>query len=279
LDSNQGSTLKKLIVQDTLVSLTRVNEEDYISLTDIARVRNPDEPKDVIKNWLRNRATVEYLGLWEKINNADFKGVEFDSFKSQAGANSFTLSPNKWIETTGAIGIKSTVGRGGGTYAHRDIAFEFASWVSAEFKLYLIKEFQRLKEAESTKLELGWDIKRALARINYKIHTDAIKETIIPHSITSAQSGHIYASEADVLNMALFGMTAKEWRGSNPELPGNIRDAATVEQLVVLSNLESLNAAFIRQGISQPERLKTLNELAIGQLRSLLDYNTAGKLK
>jgi len=279
LDSNQGSTLKKLIVQDTLVSLTRVNEEDYISLTDIARVRNPDEPKDVIKNWLRNRATVEYLGLWEKINNADFKGVEFDSFKSQAGANSFTLSPNKWIETTGAIGIKSTVGRGGGTYAHRDIAFEFASWVSAEFKLYLIKEFQRLKEAESTKLELGWDIKRALARINYKIHTDAIKETIIPHSITSAQYGHIYASEADVLNMALFGMTAKEWRGSNPELPGNIRDAATVEQLVVLSNLESLNAAFIRQGISQPERLKTLNELAIGQLRSLLDYNTAGKLK
>jgi len=271
--------LKKLIVQDTLVSLTRVNEEDYISLTDIARVRNPDEPKDVIKNWLRNRATVEYLGLWEKINNADFKGVEFDSFKSQAGANSFTLSPNKWIETTGAIGIKSTVGRGGGTYAHRDIAVEFASWVSAEFKLYLIKEFQRLKEAESTKLELGWDIKRALARINYKIHTDAIKETIIPHSITSAQYGHIYASEADVLNMALFGMTAKEWRGSNPELPGNIRDAATVEQLVVLSNLESLNAAFIRQGISQPERLKTLNELAIGQLRSLLDYNTAGKLK
>jgi hypothetical protein len=271
--------LKKLIVQDTLVSLTKVNDEDYISLTDIARVRNPDEPKDVIKNWLRNRATVEYLGLWEKINNVAFKGVEFDSFKSQAGSNSFTLSPNKWIEATGAIGIKSAVGRGGGTYAHRDIAFEFASWVSAEFKLYLIKEFQRLKEAESIKLELGWDIKRTLARINYKIHTDAIKETIIPHSITAVRSEHFYASEADVLNIALFGMTAKEWRVNNPELPGNIRDGATVEQLVVLSNLESLNAAFIRQGISQPERLKTLNELAIGQLRSLFDYNTAGKLK
>jgi hypothetical protein len=271
--------LKKLIVQDTLVSLTRVNDDDYISLTDIARVRNPDEPKDVVKNWLRNRSTVEYLGLWEKINNAAFKGVEFDSFKRQAGSNSFTLSPNKWIEATGAIGIKSAAGRGGGTYAHRDIAFEFASWVSAEFKLYLIKEFQRLKEDESVRLESGWDIKRSLARINYKIHTDAIKEAIIPHSITPAQTGYIYASEADLLNVALFGMAAKEWREQNPDQPGNIRDAATVEQLVVLSNLESLNAAFIRQGIAQPERLKALNELAIGQLRSLLGHNTAGKLK
>lgn len=271
--------MKKLIVQDTLVSLTRVNDDDYISLTDIARVRNPDEPKDVVKNWLRNRSTVEYLGLWEKINNAAFKGVEFDSFKHQAGSNSFTLSPNKWIETTGAIGIKSAVGRGGGTYAHRDIAFEFASWVSAEFKLYLIKEFQRLKEEESVRLESGWDIKRSLARINYKIHTDAIKDAIIPHSITPAQTGYIYASEADLLNVALFGMAAKEWREQNPDQPGNIRDAATVEQLVVLSNLESLNAAFIRQGIAQPERLKALNELAIGQLCSLLGHNTAGKLK
>ncbi len=261
------------------MSLTRVNDDDYISLTDIARVRNPDEPKDVVKNWLRNRATVEYLGLWEKINNTDFKGVEFDSFRLQAGSNSFTLSPNKWIEATGAIGIKSTVGRGGGTYAHRDIAFEFASWVSAEFKLYLIKEFQRLKEEEAVRLESGWDFKRSLARINYKIHTDAIKEAIIPNSITLVKTGYIYASEADMLNVALFGMTAKAWREQNPELPGNIRDAATVEQLVVLSNLESLNAAFIRQGLSQPERLKVLNELAISQLRSLLGYNTAGKLK
>lgn len=271
--------MKKLIVQDTLVSLTRVNDDDYISLTDIARVRNPDEPKDVVKNWLRNRATVEFLGLWEKINNAAFKGVEFDSFRFQAGSNSFTLSPNKWIEATGAIGIKSTAGRGGGTYAHRDIAFEFASWVSAEFKLYLIKEFQRLKEEEAIRLESGWDIKRSLARINYKIHTDAIKEAIIPHSITPEQIGHIYASEADLLNVALFGMTAKEWREQNPDQPGNIRDVATIEQLVVLSNLESLNAAFIRQGISQIERLKALNELAIGQLRSLAGINTAGRLK
>jgi hypothetical protein len=275
----QGAVLKKLIVQDTLVSLTRINDDDYISLTDIARVRNPDEPKDVVKNWLRNRSPVEYLGLWEKINNVAFKGVEFDSFKLQAGSNSFTLSPNKWIEATGAIGIKSTAGRGGGTYAHRDIAFEFASWVSAELKLYLIKEFQRLKEEDAIKLESGWDFKRSLARINYKIHTDAIKEAIIPHSITPTQTGYIYASEADLLNVALFGMTAKEWREQKPDQPGNIRDAATVEQLVVLSNLESLNAAFIRQGLSQPERMKTLNELAIGQLRSLLGYNTAGKLK
>lgn len=271
--------MKKLIVQDTLVSLTRINDDDYISLTDIARVRNPDEPKDVVKNWLRNRGTVEYLGLWEKINNATFKGVEFDSFRLQAGSNSFTLSPNKWIEATGAIGIKSTVGRGGGTYAHRDITFEFASWVSAEFKLYLIKEFQRLKEDEAIRLESGWNFKRSLARVNYKIHTDAIKETIIPNSITLTQTGHIYASEADLLNVALFGMTAKAWREQNMELPGNIRDAASVEQLVVLSNLESLNAAFIRQGLSQPERLKALNELAISQLRSLLSYNTAEKLK
>lgn len=271
--------MKKLIVQDTFVSLTRVNDDDYISLTDIARVRNPDEPKDVVKNWLRNRSTVEYLGLWEKINNAAFKGVEFDAFKLQAGSNSFTLSPNKWIEATGAIGIKSTAGRGGGTYAHRDIAFEFASWVSAEFKLYLIKEFQRLKEDEAVRLESGWDFKRSLARINYKIHTDAIKETIIPNSITPAQIGYIYASEADLLNVALFGMVAKAWREQHPDESGNIRDAATVEQLVVLSNLESLNAAFIRQGLSQPERLKVLNELAIGQLRSLISHNTLGKFK
>lgn len=271
--------MKKLIVQDTLVSLTRVHDDDYISLTDIARVRNPDEPKDVVKNWLRNRATVEFLGLWEKINNTGFKGVEFDSFRFQAGSNSFTLSPNKWIEATGAIGIKSTAGRGGGTYAHRDIAFEFASWVSAEFKLYLIKEFQRLKEDEAVRLESGWDIKRSLARINYRIHTDAIKETIIPRSITPVQSSLIYASEADLLNVALFGMTAKEWRDKKTDQSGSIRDEATVEQLVVLSNLESLNAAFIRQGFAQPERLKLLNELAISQLRSLMGLNTAGKLK
>lgn len=266
------------MVQNTSISLSRINEDDYISLTDIARIRNPDEPKDVVKNWLRNRSTIEYLGLWEKINNPNFKGVEFDSFKQQAGTNSFTLSPNKWIETTNATGIKSTVGRNGGTFAHRDIAFEFASWVSAEFRLYLIKEFQRLKEEEALRLETGWDIKRSLARINYRIHTDAIKDVIIPQAITAQQSVIVYASEADVLNMALFGMTAKEWRDKNRELTGNIRDYASVEQLVILSNLESLNAVFIRQGLPQKDRLLALNEIAITQFRSLSKHGAVKKL-
>jgi hypothetical protein len=270
--------MKKMMVQNTPVSISRINEDDYISLTDIARVRNPDEPKDVVKNWLRNRSTIEYLGLWEKINNPEFKGVEFDSFKQQAGTNSFTLSPNKWIETTGATGIKSTVGRNGGTFAHRDIAFEFASWVSAEFRLYLIKEFQRLKEEEALRLETGWDIKRSLARINYRIHTDAIKEVIVPQAITLQQAVIIYASEADVLNMALFGMTAKEWRDKNPKLTGNIRDYASVEQLVILSNLESLNAVFIRQGLPQKDRLLALNEIAITQIRSLSKHGAIKQL-
>lgn len=270
--------MKKIAVQNTVVTLTSINNLDYISLTDIARARNPDEPKDVVKNWLRNRSTIEYLGLWEKINNPEFKGVEFDSFISQAGANSFTLSPSKWIDATGAIGIKSTAGRNGGTFAHKDIAFEFASWVSAEFKLYLIKEFQRLKEEESARLELGWDLKRSLARINYRIHTDAIKENIIPQSIPKQNVGLIYASEADVLNVALFGTTAKDWREHNQNKEGNIRDYATVEQLVVLSNLESLNAVLIRQGVQQYERLTALNEVAITQLRSLAQHRSVKKL-
>jgi hypothetical protein len=270
--------MKKLMVQNTVVSISRINEDDYISLTDIARVRNPDEPKDVVKNWLRNRSTIEYIGLWEKINNPEFKGVEFDSFRQQAGSNSFTLSPNKWIETTGAIGITSTVGRNGGTFAHRDIAFEFASWVSAEFRMYLIKEFQRLKEEEAFRLETGWDVTRTLARINYRIHTDAIKDVIIPHTITAQQAVIIYASEADVLNVALFGMTAKEWREKNQKLTGNIRDYATVEQLVILSNLESLNSVFIRQGLPQKKRLLALNEIAISQLKSLSKHGAVKKL-
>lgn len=265
--------MKKLQVQDTLVALTRINEEDYLSLTDIARVKNSTEPKDVVKNWLRTRSTIEFLGLWETINNPEFKGVEFDAFKQQAGSNSFTLSPNKWIETTGAIGVRSTAGRNGGTYAHKDIAFEFASWVSAEFKLFLIKEFQRLKEEETLKLEQGWDVKRTLARINYRIHTDAIKETIVPALLTTQQQTTVYASEADMLNVALFGMTAKEWRESNPANSGNIRDHASVEQLVVLSNLESLNATLIRQEISQAARVRLLNEVAVTQLRSLANQN------
>lgn len=239
-------TNTKLIVQNTIVSITRIEQADFISLTDIARIKNPNEPKDVVKNWLRTRSTIEFLGLWEKINNPNFKGVEFDSFKSEAGTNSFTLSPNKWIEATNAIGIRSTSGRNGGTYAHKDIAFEFASWVSAEFKLFLIKEFQRLKDEEISSRALEWNLTRSLSKINYRIHTDAIAQNIIPQVVTKAQAGLIYATEADVLNVALFGMVAKQWREQNKGKDGNIRDYATVEQLVVLSNLESINAELIR---------------------------------
>jgi len=260
----------QIIVQDTVVTLTRVNESDFISLTDIARVRNADEPKDVVKNWLRTRSTIEFLGLWEKINNPAFKGVEFDSFKNEAGSNSFTLSPTKWIDVTAAIGIKSTSGRNGGTYAHKDIAFEFASWVSAEFKLFLIREFQRLKDEESKKESLEWNLSRSLSKINYRIHTDAISANLIPSSISGKKASAIYSSEADVLNMALFGITAREWREANPEKKGNVRDYAAIEQLVVLSNLESLNAELIRKEINQTDRLKALNATAILQMRSLL---------
>jgi hypothetical protein len=268
-----------LLVQDTIVSFTRIAQGDFISLTDIARVKNPDEPKDVVKNWLRSRSTLDFLGLWEKINNPGFKGVEFDSFKNQAGTNSFTLSPSKWIEVTGAIGIRSTAGRTGGTYAHQDIAFEFASWVSAEFKLYLIKEFQRLKIEESQAKSLEWNLTRSLSKINYRIHTDAIAENIIPQAVTSQQAGLIYASEADVLNMALFGITAKQWREQNQTKHGNMRDHASVEQLIILSNLESINAELIRQSIPQAERLLALNNTAIHQMRSLLGAATALKIK
>jgi len=271
--------MKKITLQNMMVTLTSINDMDYISLTDIARVRNPDEPKDAVKNWLRNRSTIEYLGLWEKTNNPEFKGVEFDDFKIQAGSNSFTLSPSKWVEATGAIGIKSTAGRNGGTYAHNDLAFECASWVSAEFKLFLIKEFQRLKEEESARLELGWDLKRSLARINYRIHTDASNESIIPQSVTAQKAELIYAAKADVLNVALFGKTAEEWRENSKSLDGNIRDYATVEQLVVLSHLESLNAVLIRQALPQSERLAVLNAVAITQLTSLSHNRSTKSLK
>jgi len=269
----------KLIVQNTIVSITRIEQSDYISLTDIARVKNPNEPKDVVKNWLRTRSTIEFLGLWEKINNPNFKGVEFDSFKAEAGTNSFTLSPNKWIETTSAIGIRSASGRAGGTYAHKDIAFEFASWVSAEFKLFLIKEFQRLKDEEISSRALEWNLTRSLSKINYRIHTDAIAQNIIPKIITKTQAGLIYASEADVLNVALFGMTAKQWRDQNKNKEGNLRDHAAVEQLVVLSNLESINAELIRQGVAQSDRIIALNQTAAHQMRSLLDSPEMKRLK
>jgi hypothetical protein len=269
----------KLTVQNINVSLRKINNEDFISLTDIARSKNNDEPKDVVKNWLRNKNTIEFLGLWETINNENFKGVEFDTFKNEAGLNSFTLSPTKWIKATNAIGLITKVGKNGGTFAHVDIAFEFASWISAEFKLFLIKEFQRLKNDEIQKKQIGWDLKRGISKINYKIHTDAIKSNLIPDQLTSNQVSFVYANEADILNMALFGMTAKEWRDKNLKLEGNIRDYSSVEQLVVLSNMESMNAELIKNNISQKQRLEILNEMAISQLNSINNINGIKKLE
>lgn len=271
---------KKIVVKGVQVTTLINTNVDYISLTDIAKLKNQDSPADVVKNWTRTRSTIEFLGLWEKINNPNFKLVEFEGFKNESGSNAFVLSPQKWVEATNAIGMISKSGRyGGGTFAHKDVAFEFASWISAEFKLYLIKEFQRLKEEENERLSTGWNIKRELAKVNYKIHTDAIKFHLIPPDITKQAANIVYANEADVLNVALFGMTAKEWRDSNSKKPGNIRDYSFLEQLVVLANLESLNAEFIRQGLAQGERLIKLNEIAIIQIRSLLDSPLIKKLK
>ena len=258
----------KLTVLEQEISIIK---DDYISLTDIAKYKDSQEANEIIRNWLRNRNTIEFLGLWEQLNNFDFKPVEFDGFKKEAGLNSFTMSPKKWCENTNAIGIISKSGRYGGTYAHKDIAFEFGMWISAEFKIYLIKEFQRLKEEEQK--QLGWDIRRNLTKLNYKIHTDAIKQNLIPKELTPAQINFVYASEADILNVALFGMTAKEWRESNPKLDGNIRDYADVNQLVCLANMESLNAHFIEEKLSQSVRLQKLNQLAINQMR-ILNTNT-----
>jgi hypothetical protein len=243
------------------------NEEDYICITDIARYKNSDNTDDLIRNWLRNRNTIEFLGIWEQLNNPDFNPVEFDGFRKQAGLHSFTLTPKQWIERTRARGIIAKPGRYGGTFAHKDIAFEFASWISVEFKLYLIKEFQRLKEEE--RKQLGWDIRRNLAKINYRIHTDAIRENLIPPALTKTQINRIYATEADLLNMALFGVTAKEWRDMNPDKNGNIRDYADISQLVCLSNLENLNAQFISDSLPQSERIEKLNGIAIHQMTLL----------
>lgn len=257
------------------------DEDDYISLTDMAKKRNPEFPADVIKNWLRNRSTIEFLGLWERMNNLEFNMVEFDQFKFESGSNSFVLSPQKWIKSTNAIGIRSKSGRYGGTFAHKDIAFEFASWISPEFKLYIIKDYQRLKEDENSRLSLDWNLRRTLSKTNYKIHTDAIKEHLIPKGISEKQKGITYANEADVLNVALFGKTAKEWRDANPTKSKreNIRDSATLEQLIVLTNLESYNAVMIKEGLPQSERLEKLNEAAIMQSKSLMDNPSLKKLK
>lgn len=270
----------QLIVKGISISIVKIDYESYISLTDIARNKNTEEPKDVVKNWMRSRTTIEFLGLWEQLNNPDFKGVEFDSFLFEAGSNSFTLSPSKWIETTNAKGIITKQGNNGGTFAHQDIAFEFASWVSSGFKLYLIKEFQRLKTDENDRLKLDWNLQRTLSKVNYHIHTDAIKENLIPAKLSKQQISFVYANEADLLNMALFGKTAKQWREENPKAKGNIRDEASIEQLVVLTNLESINAMLIKQKLSQAERLVQLNEMAIVQMKSLVNRpNTIKKIK
>jgi hypothetical protein len=272
--------MKKINTQGLQIYTFKQKEDDYISLTDIAKYKNKDEPADIVKNWMRSRSTIEYLGFWEKINNPKFKLVEFDGFKNEAGSNGFVLSPHKWIEGTGAIGLISKSGRyGGGTFAHKDIAFEFATWVSPEFKFYLIKEFQRLKVEENTRLTLGWDAKRALTKINYRIHTDSIKENIVlPQELSQKDASIVYATEADVLNKALFGMTAQEWKSLNKNKEGNMRDYSDVYQLICLANLETLNSEFIKMEMTQKERLLKLNEIAIVQMKSLLANNTVKKL-
>jgi len=267
----------KIEVLNTEVKVKTVNENDFICLTDIAKSKNPEHPDDLIRNWLRNRNTLELLGIWEQLHNLEFNPVEFDGIRKQAGLNSFTLTPKQWIALTGAIGLDSRAGRYGGTYGHKDIAFEFASWVSVEFKLYLIKEFQRLKDEELK--QLGWDVRRQLTKINYRIHSDAIKEHLIPPELSNAQVNLVYASEADLLNMALFGKTAKQWRDENLGEKGNIRDFANVSQLVCLANLENLNAHFIQERMNQPERLQRLNQTAIQQMKLLVEDRTTKRLE
>jgi len=258
--------MSKISVQGTEITILSKHQQDYISLTDM--VKNIENGLALIEKWLRNKNTIEFLGIWEEIYNSSFNSPEFEGIKNQAGLNRFVLSVKQWVEKTNSKGIIAKAGRYGGTYAHKDIAFEFASWVSPQFKLYLIKEFQRLKDEEQK--QLGWDIKRNLAKINYVIHTDAIREHLIPYRLTKEQQNIIYANEADVLNMALFGMTAKQWRDSNQDKKGNIRDYANVSQLICLSNLENLNALFIAEGEGQPQRLKKLNDIAIAQMKLLV---------
>ncbi|HEV2479736.1 MAG TPA: KilA-N domain-containing protein [Puia sp.] len=272
------SDKKQIIeVKGTTITIIKVNQADYISLTDM--VKKFEGGLALIEKWLRNKNTVEFLGIWEKLNNPDFNSPEFEGIMLEAGLNRFTISVKKWAEKTNGIGLVARTGRfNSGTYAHKDIAFEYGSWLSPEFKLYMIKEFQRLKDEESNKTRVEWNFQRTLAKINYRIHTDAVKEKLIPSAITNEQSATIYATEADVLNVALFGNTAKQWREYNPDKQGNIRDVATLEQLVVLSNLESINALLLHQGFSQSERLQKLNQAAIQQMKSLLNNPNTKKL-
>lgn len=272
----------KAIIKDTIHAkgfdigiYTMDYENEFISLTDIAKYKS-DAPNDVIKNWMRNRDTLEFLGLWESLHNPDFKPVEFDGFRSEAGLHAFTMSPTKWIESVNAIGIVSKAGRYGGTYAHSDIALEFASWISAEFKLYIIKDYKRLKKDENSKLSINWNLNREIAKINYRIHTDAIKDNLIPPELTPEQISFKYASEADLLNVALFGMTAKQWRDSNKDKKGNMRDFASLNQLLVLANMESYNAILIEQGKPQSERLVLLRQLVVKQMQTLEYVNSEG---
>ena len=267
--------MSKINVEGSEISIIAIDDKDYISLTDM--VRNIENGLALIEKWLRNKNTIEFLGIWEEMYNPDFNSLEFGGIKNEAGLNRFVLSVKQWVEKTNSIGIVAKAGRYGGTYAHKDIAFEFASWVSPYFKLYLIKEFERLKEEEQKKL--GWDIKRNLAKINYRIHTDAIKNNLIPEKLPKEKINFIYANEADILNMALFGMTAKDWRDENPNLKGNIRDYADISQLVCLSNLENLNAVFINEGMKQSDRLEKLNSIAIEQMKILSEAETVKKLK
>jgi hypothetical protein len=274
------SKSKTIKVENVEIVLYSQNNEDYVSLTDMARFKNAETTGLVISHWLSTRYTVEFMGLWEKMNNPVFNVTEFSNIKNESGSNGFVLSAKNWIEKTNAIGIISKTGRyGGGTFAHKDIAFEFGSWISPQFKYYLIKEFQRLKEDENNRLKLEWNLQRTLAKVNYHIHTDAIKENLIPKELDKTQINFVYANEADLLNVALFGITAKQWREKNLKAEGNIRDAATIEQLVVLSNLESINAVLIHQSKAQSERLVQLNGIAISQMKSLLNSRQMKKLK
>ena len=261
-----------LEVQGTAITVLNTTDGDYISLTDMLKAKDGEF---FISDWLRNRNTVEFLGIWETVHNPGFNSGEFATIKSQAGLNSYKLSVKEWVEKTGAIGLRASAGRYGGTFAHRDIAFEFGLWISPEFKIYLIKEFQRLKEDENRRLSLAWNLNRTLSKLNYRIHTDAVKQHLIPPEVTPAQAAIAYASEADLLNVALFGRTAKQWRDANPKLDGNMRDHASIEQLLVLANMEAMNAEFIHMRLPQGERLKRLNQIAIRQMQVL----TAGVRK
>jgi len=268
--------MAKIKVDNTEITIVSVSDKDYISLTDIAKYKT-DDTSAVIGNWMRNRNTIEFLGVWETLYNPNFKPLEFEGFKKEAGLNAFTMSPLKWVNATNAIGFAVKSGRYGGTYAHKDIAFKFASWISVEFELYIVKEFQRLKEDEQK--QIGWTAKRELAKLNYHIHTDAIQKNLIPTELTPIQTSIIYANEADVLNVAMFGITAKQWRDANPELRGNIRDYATINELICLANMENLNAVFINEKMPQTERLLKLNQIAIQQMKVLHEVENRKLLK